>query len=58
MQVQPSTNSQQLGSDITHLELRENSPSGKPSFPREIMVSTSNNEIWTSIDGGTTWDRK
>jgi hypothetical protein len=57
-QVQPSINSQQLSSDITHIELRGNSPTSKPSFPQEITVSTSNNEIWTSIDGGTTWDRK
>jgi len=55
MQVRPWINSQQLSSDITHLELRDNSQNGKP---REIIVSTSNNETWTSIDGGTTWDRK
>jgi len=58
MQVRPWINSQQLSSDITHLELRDNSRNGKPRLPQEIIVSTSNNESWTSIDGGTTWDRK
>jgi len=58
MQVRPWINSQQLSSDITHLELRDNLGNGKPRPPQEIIVSTSNNEIWTSIDGGTTWDKK
>jgi hypothetical protein len=26
--------------------------------PAEIVVSTGNNEIWSSVDGGQTWDKK
>ncbi len=48
VQVRPSANTQQLTLDITTIELHSGS---------EIVVSTSNNEIWSSADGNT-WDKK
>ncbi len=49
VQVRPSIKGQQLSSDVTHIELRG---------PLEIVVSTSTNEIWSSADGGKTWEKK
>jgi hypothetical protein len=48
-QVRPSIKAQALSSDVTHIDLHG---------PAEIMVSTSNNEIWASVDGGKTWAKK
>jgi hypothetical protein len=48
-QVQPSIKGQQLGFDVTHIDVRG---------PAEIVVSTSNHEIWSSADGGKTWNKK
>ena len=31
---------------------------GNARGPAEILLSTSNNEIWSSVDGGKTWDKK
>ncbi len=53
MQVQPSINAQPLTSDITHIDLRDDL---RP--PAEIVLSTSTNEVWISVDGGTTWEKK
>ena len=33
-------------------------PRGNARGPAEILLSTSNNEIWSSVDGGKTWDKK
>jgi hypothetical protein len=49
VQVQPSIKAQALSSDITHIDMRSTA---------EIVVSTSNDEIWSSADGGKTWDKK
>jgi putative zinc finger protein len=49
VQVQPSIGAGQFSSDITHIEVRK---------PTEILLSTSNNEIWSSADGGKTWAKK
>jgi hypothetical protein len=49
VQVQPSIKARQLSADITHIDV---------SDPAEIVVSTSNNEIWSSADGGKTWENK
>jgi photosystem II stability/assembly factor-like uncharacterized protein len=51
-QVRPSIKTQQLISDITHIDVRD------VPGPAEIVVSTSNNEIWSSADGGKTWEKK
>jgi hypothetical protein len=56
-QVQPSVKARQLSSDITHIEVRGESRDGMRG-PAEILLSTSNNEIWSSADGGKTWDKK
>jgi photosystem II stability/assembly factor-like uncharacterized protein len=53
VQVQPSIKGQALSSDITHIDVR-----GDVRGPAEIIVSTSNNEIWSSADGGKTWEKK
>lgn len=47
--VQPSTKSEPLNSDIVAIEVRS---------PAEIVLSTSNNESWTTVDAGKTWDKK
>lgn len=62
VQIKPSFNSQPLDSDITHLEFRgesrANSPVAASAAPLEIIVSTSNREIWSSIDNGNNWTKK
>jgi len=57
VQVQPSIKGQALSSDITHIDLRGDLR-GDVRGPAEIVVSTSNNEIWSSADGGKTWEKK
>ena len=47
--VEPSTKSESLSSDIVAIEVRG---------PAEIVLSTSNNESWTTVDAGKTWDKK
>jgi hypothetical protein len=47
--VEPSTKSESLSSDIVAIEVRG---------PAEIVLSTSNNESWTTSDAGKTWDKK
>jgi hypothetical protein len=55
VRVQPSINAQQLSSDIAHIDVRAgNNVRG----PAAIVVSTSNDEIWSSADGGKTWEKK
>jgi hypothetical protein len=63
VQVQPSIKARQLSSDITHIELRStetksNELRDDTRGPAEILLSTSNNEIWRSADGGQTWAKK
>jgi hypothetical protein len=62
VQVQPSIKARQLGSDITRIEVRNDEVRGdlrgNARPPAEIILSTSNNEIWSSADGGKTWDKK
>ena len=66
-QVQPSVKARQLSSDITHIEVRNNEVRNEElrrdlrydaRRPGEILLSTSNNEIWSSADGGKTWAKK
>jgi hypothetical protein len=47
--VQPSTKSESLSSDIVAIEVRS---------PAEIVLSTGNNESWTTLDAGKTWEKK
>ena len=49
LQVQPAIKGQPLTSDITHIEVRAEA---------EVVLSTSNNEIWSSADNGKTWEKK
>jgi len=67
VQVQPSNKARQLSSDITHIELRNTEVRNDElrgnlrddvRGPAAILLSTSNNEIWSSADGGKTWDKK
>lgn len=53
-QVQPSIQGQRLSSDITHVDVSQMDVGG----PSKIVVSTSNEEIWSSADDGKTWDKK
>ena len=52
-QLQPSIKTYALTSDITRIEIQDNLRG-----PAKIIVSTRNNETWTSTDGGKTWDKK
>jgi hypothetical protein len=47
--VQPAVKGQQLSADITHIDV---------SSPVKVIVSTNNNETWSSADGGNTWEKK
>jgi Putative zinc-finger len=61
VQVQPSSKGQKLSSDVTHIEVRADvrgDVHGGVRGPVEIVLSTSNSEIWSSADGGKTWDKK
>jgi hypothetical protein len=74
VQVQPSAKARRLGSNITHIELRNielrndalrNDDLRDDALrddvrrsPAEIILSTSTNEIWSTADGGKTWDKK
>jgi hypothetical protein len=49
VQVHPSISAQPLTLDVVHIELRD---------ALEIAVSTSDLEVWSSPDGGKTWDKK
>jgi len=65
VQVQPSIKAQQLSSDVTHIDVRagvrdnvRGDVNGGIRGPVEIVLSTSNSEIWSSADGGKTWEKK
>jgi hypothetical protein len=58
VQVQPSIKARQLSSDITHIEVRGDELRDDARRPAEIILSTRDNEIWSSADGGKTWDTK
>jgi Photosynthesis system II assembly factor YCF48 len=47
--VQPATKAGPLNSDIVTIEIRS---------AVEVVLVTSNNESWTTIDAGKTWDEK
>src|SRR5260370_29452976 len=66
-QLQPSVKARQLSSDITHIEVRNNAVRNEElrrdlrydaRGPARVLLSTSNNEIWSSADGGKTWAKK
>ena len=57
-QVRPSIKAQQLISDVTHIDITRIDMRSDVPGPAEIVVSTSNNEIWSSADGGKTWEKK
>jgi hypothetical protein len=48
-QVRPAINDQRLRANIIRIEIRG---------PTEIAVSTRENESWTTVDGGKTWEKK
>jgi hypothetical protein len=50
VQVMPSVKDQTLGADISRIEIL-----GTVKGTETIVVSTSNNERWTSVDSGNTW---
>jgi Putative zinc-finger len=61
VQVQPSSKGQKLSSDVTHIEVRADvrgDVRGGVRGPAEIVLSTSNSEIWSSADGGRAWEKK
>lgn len=57
VKVRPSINAHQLSADVIRLDLREYDSAGKVRALPEIVVTASNNELWSSIDGGNTWNK-
>jgi hypothetical protein len=57
LRVQPSVKSQTLSADVTRIDIRDNTRENAGG-PLQIVVSTSNNETWSSVDGGKTWEKK
>jgi len=55
VQMQPSIKGQQLSADVTHIDIDVDVDVRGPA---EVIVFTSNNETWSSTDGGKTWDKK
>jgi photosystem II stability/assembly factor-like uncharacterized protein len=62
--VRPSTKDQTLSSDITRIVIRDHisdhirdSVQDNATGPVEVVVSTNNNQTWTSVDAGKTWER-
>ncbi len=53
-QVQPSFQGQRLSSDITHVDVTQMDVGSSA----RIVVSTSDNQIWSSADGGKTWNKE
>ncbi len=49
VRVQPSIKALPLTSDIIHIDV---------GGPAEVVISTSNHEIWSSADSGKTWAKK
>src|SRR6266851_146616 len=66
VRVQPSIKGQALSSDITNIDVRRRDVRGNLSGNvrddvsglAEIVISTGNNELWGSTDGGRTWEKK
>jgi hypothetical protein len=54
IQSHPAVNGQPLTSDISHIDIQ----SSDTNTPASITLSTSDNEIWNSPDGGKTWQKK
>src|SRR5208282_966081 len=49
VRVQPNIKSLHLSTDVTRIDLSSNSA---------IVLSTGNNETWSSGDGGNTWEKR
>jgi hypothetical protein len=47
--IEPSFHGQSLKSDITGIEMRD---------PAEVVLTTADHEVWSSVDGGKTWQKK
>jgi hypothetical protein len=56
--VQPSVNAHQLTGDITNIEVLGSDSHRDPHDVKEIVVTTSTNEVWSSPDSGKTWNKK
>jgi hypothetical protein len=54
--VQPSFDARPLSADVTHIDLTHNVQADVAGRTR-IALSTSNNEVWSSVDGGKTWTK-
>lgn len=64
VQAHPSADIRQLTADVSQIDLR-NSSAGSDNLQGngaqtsiEVVVSTSNKESWTSLDGGKSWKAK
>jgi hypothetical protein len=62
-QVQPSIHDEPLRADITQIDLPkdvmpDNEPLNGLRRSKQIAVSTSAREIWSSADGGETWNKQ
>jgi hypothetical protein len=62
-QVQPSIHDEALRADITQIDLpkddmQDNEPLNGLRRSKQIAVSTNAGEIWSSADGGETWNKQ
>ncbi len=55
IRVQASVGAQTLISEITHIDLRRAPANGQLA---SVVITTANQETWSSADGGTTWEKK
>jgi hypothetical protein len=56
--VQPSVKTHALSSDVVRIDIHDKVIHDNVRGLAEIVVSTSNLEIWSSLDGGRTWVKK
>ena len=56
LQIQPSFEARHVSADITHIDLTHDMHSDGAGSS-QIVLSTSNDEIWSSLDGGNTWTK-
>jgi putative zinc finger protein len=64
VRVYPSANGRQLSADVSQIEVRNSNlgdfhlGSKNSQAPTKIVLSTNNKQVWTSVDGGKSWETK
>jgi hypothetical protein len=64
VRVYPSTNGRQLSADVSQIELGDSNLGGthlgskNSQAPTKVVFSTNDKQVWTSVDGGKSWETK